>query len=171
MYKRRIKKVFILFVLICTPMEVFANSSWQWFTRNPLPLLPWVIIGTLIVETFILCYFNKIAKIRKVFIIILTANIVSFLIPYACLGIPEGGGMEYGGFFEQISYMAEKSPAYIIGMIYFVLTLISEIPIVYFSLKNHVRNKKRFFILIIFANTITTLIIAVLERITYKGSW
>lgn len=64
-----------------------------------------------------------------------------------------------------------KGPSYIITTKYLILTLIVEIPVVYFFLRKDAANKKQLILVTTIANIITTLLIAIIERIVCKGSW
>lgn len=62
-------------------------------------------------------------------------------------------------------------PKYIVGFGYLFLTLIAEVPVVYISFKKFITNKKRFLMTIIIVNTVTTIMVAIIERAICKGSW
>lgn len=159
------------FLLLCIPMTVFANSSWHWLTSNPLPMLHWAIAGTLIVEVIIIYPINHIKNKAKPAVVVFIGNIVSFLTPLMFIGITPVIFEENENFFSRISRMADKLPFYLIGFAFLLLTLIVEIPIVYFSLAGNVNNKKRLIASIIVANTITTIAVGLIERMIYRGSW
>ena len=60
MYNKKIASALITVLLIpCMSVTVLANSSWHWLTKKPVTILPWVVIGTLAIETLIICIFNK----------------------------------------------------------------------------------------------------------------
>lgn len=145
----------------------FANSSWIWLTVSPMKVLPFAVIITLLIETVGVIKLNNISNRKKTFIIITIANILSFLAPYIYRAIrfsPTTGGFYLPSAFE-------KGPYYIVLTGYLFLTLIIEIPFVYHFLRNECENKKRLLISILSVNVVTTIIVAVMERILCRGQW
>jgi len=65
----------------------------------------------------------------------------------------------------------DTSPNYIIGIAYFVMTVLVELPVVYFGIKKNVKNKRMFIFTVIGSNIITTVLTAITERIICVGSW
>lgn len=169
--KQFVSVVMALCLLPFMSLTVYANSSWHWFTRDPLPILPWAIVGTFIIEIFIICRINHIIKVLKAVAVIISGNVISFLTPYIFVGITPDIFEENANFFARIENMASKLPFYIVNIAFLALTLIIEVPIVYLGLKNNAKDKKRLLFSIIIANIITTIIVALIERILYKGSW
>lgn len=165
----------LLFILLFPVLSTTAsaNSSWVWLTGDPRPMLPWAIIGTLITEIFIIGYFNSIRNknIIKLAAFVILGNVVSFLVPYIFIGLLPSVHVDIDNFFERIDYFTTIGPFYIVGIALLILTLLIEIPIVYFSNIKVVESKKRFIISIIVANIITTTAVAIIERTLYKGNW
>lgn len=145
----------------------FANSSWVWLTVSPMTVLPFAVILTLLLETIGIAYANKISNRKRVFSLVTIANILSFLAPYIYRAMrfsPTTGGFSLPSAFE-------KGPYYIVLTGYLFLTLIIEIPFVYHFLRNECENKKRLLISILSVNVVTTIIVAVMERILCRGQW
>lgn len=154
--------VFALF-----PKAVFANSSWNWVTTSPLTLLPLAVIFTLLIETVSVVRFGRVNKAVKAFCIIGLANLLSFLAPgleRAYRFIPTTGKVSLSAAFG-------KGPYYMVFSGYLLLTVIIELPIVYFLLRNNTSDKKRLAVSIILSNVATTVIVAVLERLICVGRW
>ena len=105
-----------------------------------------------------------ITRSLRLFIVICLANVASFLLPYAILLMPS----DVGYTFEM---SIRNLPRYIVGFGYLFLTLIAEVPVVYISLKKFITNKKRFLMTIIIVNAVTTIMVAIIERVICKGSW
>ncbi len=158
-------------ILLCAPTTVWGNSSWHWVTRSPLAILPWVILATLLTETIAIWRVNHIQRPWKPLLVVAAANLFSFLLPYAFFGSSPILFMEHLGFFERIGYMVARYPFYIVGLAFLLLTLLAEIPIVYFSLKKGVGNHKRLLVSVAAANLATTLLAAGVERVFCRGSW
>ena len=153
----------LMFAFTCS-LEVFANSSWRWISETrPYDLLPVVIILTLAIETVSIHFISKLKNIAKTIFIVLAANTVSFLTPYCFLYcVPS----LYT--FEQ---MLEHQPIYNVGLLYLIITLAVEIPIVYFSLKKSAPNPKKMMLTVLLCNVATTILTAVIENTVCKGIW
>ena len=165
----------LLFASICfligvfNNMTAFANSSWHWVTTSPMTILPIAVILTLMVEAFGIKRFNHIKNTPKVFVTVTLANIVSFVLPYL-LRVDELMKMGFG-YFDAIYGAFDKGPFYMVMLAYLLLTLIVEVPIVFLLMKREVENKKRLVVTILIVNTVTTIMVAVLERIICRGHW
>lgn len=57
-----------------------------------------------------------------------------------------------------------------VGLGYLFLTIIIELPIVYAGLKTEITNKKRGIIVICIENTVTTILVFVIEGLPVMGS-
>ncbi len=169
--KRIVAGIVIGVLLPCMTLTVYANSSWHWFTRNPLPMLPWAIIGTLIIEISIIYRCNNIKGTIKPAIFIIAGNLFSFLIPYIFIGTTPEKFEENANFFIRIERTADKLPFYSVGVAFLILTLLIEIPFVYTNLKRVADNRKKLLLGIAAANSITTVAAAAAERFIYRGSW
>jgi hypothetical protein len=167
---RIIKHIPLLIFILLNILPVYANSSWYWFAGNPITILPYIIIGTLFVEIFSLIMFNKIKQKILFAITVIIANFASFLLPYIYMGLNDEMELNYG-FIEMLNYNIDKLPMYIINIGYLIVTLVIEIPIVYAIFNNKVENKRKFICSIAIINIITTIIIAIIEHIIYKGKW
>ena len=157
-----------LLVLIFLPvfiLNVYANSSWVWISKTrPHDVLPFVIIITLVIEFLFVYFVGKIKNPIKAIAFILLANILSFVAPYLFLLIFPA--QPYS--FEET---LEHSPFYIVGLVYLIMTLVVELPIVYFALKKSTPNAKKLLYSIIGSNILTTVLTAIVERVFCSGSW
>ena len=152
----------MLLVMLSTS-TVFANSSWHWVTDTaPINLLPFVAIGTLIIETLAINIIPKINKPLKVFAVVAIANLLSFLMPYILLA----GEPPYYSIKA-----AFRCPFYTVGLVFLFMTLAVELPVVYFTLRKKVENKKRLLLVIIGSNVVTTVLVAIVERVLCYGRW
>lgn len=145
----------------------YANSSWIWLTTSPMGILPIAIIVTLLIEVFGISKVCNIRKVKKVILVVFLANIISFIYPYlerAYRFIPTSGGFSITAAFE-------KGPYYMVLSGYLLLTLIIEMPVVYSFLKKEVNSKKKLISMILTVNIITTILVAVFERIICIGQW
>lgn len=164
----------ILMVAACTgiffiifPATAYANSSWHWVTTSPMTIFPFAIILTLLVETVSAVKFGSVSDAKKAFLVVSLANLLSFLAPYlerAYRFIPTSGGFSISAAFN-------RGPYYIVLMEYLLLTIIVELPVVYFLLKDFSASKRNLLISIILSNAATTVIVAVLERLICIGMW
>jgi len=153
--------------MLLFPLIVYANSSWHWVTMSPMKVLPFAIIITLLIETVAIMKFGKVSNGKKTVIIVCLANLMSFLAPYierAYRFIPTSGGFSITAAFN-------KGPYYIVLLGYLLLTIIVELPIVYFMLRKDSSNKINLLSSIIVFNIVTTVLVAVSERILCIGQW
>ena len=155
----------IFFFCLIFQIPVYANSSWHWVSEtNPFDILPIVIVLTLVIEYFTVKFFCSLKHSIKLAIIICLANLASFLLPYTFLLLPNVVGYTFKNFIEH-------TPKYTIGLGYSFLTLASEIPIIFFSLRKEVKSKKNLLIAIIAVNIVTTIMVAIIERVFCSGEW
>jgi len=167
--KRRAIAILVLSNLFffISPLISNANSSWHWVTSSPVNVLPFAIIFTLAIETAAVVLIGKVPDVKKSIIIISLANLFSFLAPAifrAFRFYPVSGSLSLGAAFN-------KGPYYIVLTGYLVLTIIVELPIVYWLLKKDTSKKPDLVIAILASNIVTTLLVAVCERLICIGSW
>lgn len=146
---------------------IYANSSWHWVTSSPLKVLPFAVIFTLFIETIAIVKFGKVTNSKKAFRIVSFANLFSFLAPYferAYRFIPTSGGYSIPAAFN-------KGPYYIVLAGYLLLTIIVELPTVYLLLRKNTKNEMNLILSILISNIITTLLVAICERLICIGQW
>ena len=149
------------------PMLASANSSWVWISETrPYDILPFVIIGTLLIETVAVNLVGKVGNWYKTFFAVLVGNIISFIAPY--IGYSNS---LYGQIGYTLSQIIDRGPYYTVGAAFLLLTLIVELPIVYFLLKKDADNKKKLALCIVLANIVTTVLVALVERTLCYGRW
>ena len=120
-----------------------------------------------------ICYINKV-EIRNIavpVVLVTLGNLLSFLLSYILIGITPVMFEESADFYSRIDYIAEKLPVYIVGAMFLVLTLVIEMPIVYFGTRRYTKRKGRLLLTIIAANVLTTSATAIIEHIVYRGRW
>ena len=150
-------------------VKSYANSSWHWVTTSPMNVFPIAVILMLLIESFAILKFAGLKEkdTKKVFLVITLANLLSFAAPYIYRAISFSRVL---GIIS-ISAAFNKGPYYIVMSGYLILTLIFELPVVYLFLRMHVKNKIRLALTIPAANVITTVLVAVLERLICVGQW
>lgn len=132
-----------------------------------MTVLPFAIIFTLLIETVSVVKFGKVANSKKAFLTVGLANLLSFIAPYlerAYRFMPTSGGFSISAAFN-------KGPYYMILFGYLVLTVIVELPVAYLMLRKESLIKKHLIMSILLSNIVTTLLIAVCERIICAGIW
>lgn len=144
---------------------VYANSSWGWVDKRPFDLLPMVMILTLTIEVIMTINSLDEKKWLVVISVITLANLASFAAPYIYI---QGFGAEVGYTFKEC---LDNIPTYNICFIYLLMTILIELPIVYGILKSYTKNKAKLFKMIILANTVTTMLVFIIERIFCSGSY
>ena len=162
-----ISVVSILFSLVF-PVFVSANSSWVWISETrPYDILPFVVIGTLLIETVSVNLVSRIGNWYKTFFVVFVGNIISFAVPY----IGYSNTTPYADAGYTLSEIINRGPYYTVGAAFLLLTLIIELPVVYFLLKKDADNKKKLALCIVLANIVTTVLVAVVERTLCYGRW
>ena len=158
--------VLIMIVVIALfPLNAFADSSWIWISeKRPFDILPWVAIGTILIEWLSIWLIPKTGQTLKALGTVTLANVASFLLPYAFLK----ASLSWYGTFDHI---LDSGPHYIVSGVFLLLTIIIEMPIVYNVLKSNVQSKRMLQITIIVSNIITTAGVAVIERLITEGHW
>lgn len=147
-------------------LTAFANSSWVWISETrPYDVLPFVAIATLIIETAALNLILKIGNWHRVFTGVLIGNLISFAVPY----IDYSNTPPY--YDMPLSYILESGPFYTVGAAFLFLTVAVELPFIYFWLKKDVKNKKLLVLTTVMANIVTTVMVAVAERVLCEGHW
>ena len=145
-------------------VSTYANSSWVWLSETrPYDILPLVIVITLAIEVFSIYFFAKVKNISKTVFVVTISNIVSFIAPYGITYIVPS--------LVTFEYYMEHTPFYIVGFLYYLLTIIIEIPIVFFSLKKNTISWKKLIFTILVSNALTTVITAIIERTLCYGMW
>ena len=165
-------KLFSMFVIssLCAlsfHMLASANSSWVWISETrPYDILPFVAIGTLLIETVSINLVSKVGNWYKTFFAVFTGNIISFIAPYIGYSNSLYGQMGY-----TLSQIISRGPYYTVGAAFLFLTIIIELPIVYLLLKKDADNKKKLALCIVLVNIVTTALVAVVERTLCYGHW
>ena len=154
-------------IMMAFSVTVSANSSWVWISETrPYDILPFVIVGTLLIETLAVNILSKIDNWYKTFFAVFVGNIISFIAPY--IGYSNSLYSQIGYTLSQI---IDRGPYYTVGTAFLLLTLIIELPVVYFLLKKEADNKKKLAVTIVLANIVTTALVAVVERTLCYGRW
>lgn len=154
-------------MMMAFSVTVSANSSWVWISETrPYDILPFVIVGTLLIETLAVNILSKIDNWYKTFFAVLVGNIISFIAPYIGYSNSLYGQMGY-----TLSQIIDRGPYYSIGTAFLILTVAIELPVVYFMLKKSSESKKKLAVTIVFVNIVTTALVAVVERTLCYGHW
>ena len=157
-----------MLLLAIFSLTASANSSWVWISeKRPYDILPFVIIVTLLTETLAVNIGAKIDNWYKTFFAVLVGNIISFVVPY----IGYSNTTPYADAGYTLSEIINRGPYYTVGAAFLLLTLIIELPVVYFLLKKDADNKKKLALCIVLANIVTTVLVAVVERTLCYGRW
>ena len=132
----------------------YANSSWVWISETrPWDILPWVIVGTLVIEILAIALF------------VTLGNLLSFLAPY----LIKWAAYTMDGF--DFDKYLNHAPSFITGTFYFALTLIVELPLVYCSLVPKEKPSRKLMWTVIVANVVTTALVAIIEHTLCQGQW
>jgi|LFRM01.2.fsa_nt_gb hypothetical protein len=160
-----IVSIMIMALMALFSLNAFADSSWVWISeKRPFDILPWVALGTILIEWLSIWLIPKTGHALKVLGIVMIANAASFLLPYAFLK----ADLSWYGTFEHI---LDSGPHYIVSGVFLLLTISIEMPIVYNALKKQVQDRKKLKVVIIISNIITTAGVAIVERLITEGHW
>ena len=78
--------IMIMALMALFSLNAFADSSWVWISeKRPFDILPWVALGTILIEWLSIWLIPKTGHALKVLGIVMIANVASFLLPYAFL--------------------------------------------------------------------------------------
>ena len=164
--EKRITRVIVItcFVFLIIPQAVFADPSWCWLTdTRPFDILPPVALATIVIEVLAIWLIPHTGKFMKTAVAVILANAASFLLPYALLLSDP--------VYPRFDDVLNAGPNYIVGFGFVMLTLLIEIPVIYNLLKKHVDSKKKLLWAIVGSNTVTTAMVAVIERMVTNGYW
>ena len=169
---RLIRQIVCLFtvsvILLLTQIAAYANSSWVWISETrPYDLFPLVVAGTVLLETIAINCIPKLKKPLRVFIVVLLSNLLSFAAAYLLLCLEWVVGFSLYPAVDAL----ERGPYYLICMVYLVITLAAELPVVYFSLRKCAESKRMLLLTIVLSNILTTAAVAVTERMICYGRW
>ena len=136
----------------CFFTTVYANSIWNEKIENfsYRPYLIGIIIGTLLIESLVLIFVSKSGKPLKVTTAVIAANAASFLIPRWIINIifMENGLSIYLGMMSVHNGIQ-------LDVIFFIVTIIIELPILWIILRKDVKSVKTFMFTALTVNFVT----------------
>ena len=148
-------------------LPVFANSSWVWISETrPFDLLPAVIAGTLLIETTAVLFSLQRRRFWKVLFFVTLGNLLSFAAPYLYILLVSA----VEGIYS-FSRFIDHWPSYTVGVIFLIVTIAIELPVVWFALRKDARDQRRFAWTVIAVNVLTTGLTALAERLLCRGNW
>lgn len=147
--------------------SALANSSWVWISETrPLDLLPIVMAATVLIEvTAVLLSLQK-RRFWKALFFVALGNLLSFTAPYVYILLASA----WEGRYPFSKYL-EHWPSYTVGVIFLIVTIAIELPVVWFALRKDAKNRRRFAWTIIAVNVLTTGLTALAERLFCSGHW
>ena len=155
----------IFAAVLWVPITAFANSSWYWFGDvRPIYILPIIAVITITAETIIINRYGKVNKLWKTALFVIAANLLSFACPYIVNTLWSTPGYT----FDRV---IDNTPSYTVTIVFLIMTLIIETPVVYLALRKNCDCKKYLIISILSSNAITTLFAAAIERIICRGTY
>ena len=153
----------ILGIMAISTSAVFADSSWIWISETrPFDVLPFVAVGTIFIETVMICWLGKVGKKLLATGVVIVSNLVSFVVPYL---------LEMANDVHLGMDALESMPFYTVGFLYLLLTLVIEVPIGYIIMGKYVKDSRRLLIVLVAANAVTTAMVALVERTLCEGYW
>ena len=137
---------------LCFPLVARADSSWVWITETrPYDVLPFVVVGTLLIETLSIWLIPHTRRLSKVFWVVCLGNGLSYAAPY---------------FFQLFNpvYSFQKAlntHFYNVSISFLIVTLVIEGP----------DQPKKLLWAVILSNVVTTVGVALTERLLCRGFW
>lgn len=142
-----------------------ANSSWTWISETrPYDVLPFVALATLLIETVGYTLWLKTENFYRTFSGVVIGNLISFAVPY----IGYSNTTPYAGYYT-LTQILNRGPFYTVGAAFLLVTVLIELPFMYFWLKKEVTNKKKLVAAAVILNTVTTVMVAIVERVFCEG--
>lgn len=163
-YKKALLGTFVLIGLtVMFTITASANSIWTERMENYsyMEHFPYIIIGTLIVETLALLVVTKMKKPLKVIGTVVLANAASFLIPEAIMNLILFGGQRFELFMLFNTY-------WFLNVIFIIITLAIELPIIWAILKKDVKSVKVLLLTATAVNIFTTVVTAIIDIQIYN---
>ncbi len=146
---------------LCLALSASANSSWVWLTdARPGDVLPITACATVAIEFCAAYFLGRSSRPWKTLFVVLLANLVSFLGTYLVMKLTHaqtGHGVWDSGYF--------------VGVLFLLATIAIELPITYYNLKKDAESPRRLMWSIVLANTATTVMCAIVERVFCEGHW
>ena len=143
-----------------------ANSSWVWISETrPFDLLPAVIVLTLAIEIAAVLLALKKKNFWKVLFFVALGNLLSFAAPYVY------SFWTYTSVGFPFQKYLDNWPSYTVGVVFLVMTLLIELPVVWLGLRKDAKHQGRFALVILLANVVTTGLTALAEHVFCRGSW
>lgn len=137
---------------------VYAATATGTGTFDYSKYLPIVVGGTLIVEALIIILLSDIKRIVNVSFAVLVANIVSFFVIRIGLGV-----LRHETFYKGMITQGVISSNWIAAFIFLCVSLVTELPILYFMLRVFTKKTTRLMIIATVANILTVAATAVVE--------
>lgn len=160
------KKAYLFLAALPLVTVAYANSSWIWISETrPWDILPWVILVTLAVEILTIRLFGGENRTGHISLFVTLGNLISFLVPY----LLKWGSYAIRGF--DFDKYLNHAPSFIVGLAFLVLTLIVELPLVYFTVKPKDEPRRKLLWTIVGANIVTTALTAIVEQTLCQGQW
>ena len=158
--------IFSLAAVFAFPTWAYANSSWRWISETrPYDILPVIVIVTLAIEIAGIYFIGRTDNLKRLCVLVTIANILSFAAPYLAQII-------FPSVIYTFEQMLEHTPFYTVGIVYLAMSLLVEVPLVYFKMKAKVpMSNAKLFWTIIGVNIVTTVIAAIAKRLICYGVW
>ncbi|MFR6380010.1 MAG: hypothetical protein ACLUNZ_09575 [Evtepia sp.] len=124
-------------------------------------MLPFVVVGTLLIETLSIWLIPHTRRLSKVFWVVCLGNGLSYAAPY---------------FFQLFNpvYSFQKAlntHFYNVSISFLIVTLVIEGPIEYYMLEKETDQPKKLLWAVILSNVVTTVGVALTERLLCRGFW
>lgn len=152
-----------LLLTLNSTASAYTSARINLILQNYSSYFPMIVGGMLVIEVIMIMLLTDVKRIVNVSFAVLVANVASFVLPRIALGL-----LKYDFFYQGMITQGLISSNIIAGVAYLVVSLIIELPILYFMLRVFTPKKVRLMVVAAAANVVTTVAFTVVEFQLHK---
>lgn len=155
--------VLIMLLSLSTTVSAYSTAKVTLILHDYSSYFPMIVGGMLIIEGAMILLLTDVKRIVNVSFAVLVANLASFILPRIGLGL-----LRNDFFYSGMITQGLISSNIIAAAAYFVVSLIIELPILYFMLRVFTKKIARLMLVATAANIVTTIAFAFVEFQLHK---
>lgn len=152
-----------LLLTLNSTASAYTSARINLILQNYSSYFPMIVGGMLVIEVIMIMLLTDVKRIVNVSFAVLVANVASFVLPRIALGL-----LKHDFFYQGMITQGLISSNIIAGVAYLVVSLIIELPILYFMLRVFTPKKVRLMVVAAAANVVTTVAFTVVEFQLHK---
>ncbi|MBQ7504529.1 MAG: hypothetical protein IJT79_04355 [Ruminococcus sp.] len=152
-----------LLLTLNSTASAYTSARINLILQNYSSYFPMIVGGMLVIEVIMIMLLTDVKRIVNVSFAVLVANVASFVLPRLGIGL-----LRHEVFFKGMITQGLISSNIIAGVAYLVVSLIIELPILYFMLRVFTPKKVRLMVVAAAANVVTTVAFTVVEFQLHK---